>query len=242
MSKSAWALGLVLFASMTLVGCNGGGGRTHTQNWYNVYGQYCGSGQPQPGCNFYWDGTKIIDVEDPYFAGYYNLEFGAWSYYDSYGYLQIYVGWGWVSPTGILYDDWGNALNEEDGEKGKDVIADVAKKEQQVVETVGKKFAEEHALSNAAGINIAKTLHDWATLPKQKRARTDKDVADFTRRLYGVSVAEVTAALEKAKEGELKDAEALNEKVATHWGTSPETSKEVLKGWYGKYLDEYKVD
>jgi len=206
---------------------------TYQPAWYDVFGNVCGSGDPSPGCNFYADGTKIRDQQDPYYASnaYY---YGFYDYYDSFGYYSTYVGWAWVSPTGIVYDEYGHALNEAGSEgDSRDLIADAASAEQKKIEAAGKDFAARYALAEATGIRIAKTLTDWATLSKrQNRARTADDVADFSKRLFGVSLSTAQTALDSAKAGNKAPVEAMNAEVAQHWGTDPETSKKILKTWF----------
>lgn len=222
-------------------GGGGGGGGSHSdpylQPWYDVYGYRCGSGTPRPGCNFYWDGTKIKDVNDPYFYSSYNLDYGTWSFTDSYGYARNFTGWAWWSPDNILYDDLGHALNEEGQNEasGADAIAAAAKQEEEVVSAVGRDFAAKYALSDEAGLNIARTLKDWAVLAK-RRARTQADIAEFSKRLYGVSMESALAAFETAKAGDLSGVERVNGEIATYWGTGPETSREILKSWYKSEL------
>jgi hypothetical protein len=252
MIKSA-ALAAAVAMSFALVGCGGGGGggggytgggytpgpgggytTPIERAWYSVYGQRCGSGNPAPGCNFYADGSKISASADPsyYSSGHY-VEFATWYYTDSYGAARQFRGYAWLSgSTGILYDEYGFALNElEDGMSGKDLIGDVAAIEESVVQEVGRDFAAKHALSEEKGVEVARTLNAWATLGK-KKTRTEADLADFSKRLFGVSLDSAKAALEVAKTGDLSRLEALNKQVAERWGTSPETSKEILMGWY----------
>lgn len=215
----------------------GGGPDPYRQPWYDVYGYVCGYDTPRPGCNFYSDGYKIIDVEDPYFYSSYNLRYDYWQYTDSYGYTDYYYGWGWVSPNGILYDDWGYALNESGKERGRDMMSDMAAAETQLVEKAADSLADRFALSGETSLKVARTLNDWASLGK-KRGRTEKDVADFSQRLYGVSVEKAAAALISAKQGDLSGVESVNTEIAGHWNTDAETSKEILKTWYGKEMAE----
>lgn len=224
--------------ALSAAGCNGGGGGYYAPAWYNVYGGYCGS-TLGPGCNFYGDGYKITASEDPYWSTNY-FTFGFWTYYDSYGYYQSYTGYGWQSPDGIIYTDSGYALNNSEDRDSKDWIADVSDAESKVVSVVGEKFATKYALSADTGLHIARTLNDYATLTKKskKRARTEQDIADFSKRLYGVTAEKATAAIDDAKKGNPGTLENLNGEVATYWGTSPETSKAILKSWYKHQLSE----
>jgi hypothetical protein len=227
----------VAFLGLTGASCHTTTTVVYSQPWYDVYGNYCGNGMPRPGCNFYANGMKIYDLEDPYYGPYNDISYAQWVYTDSYGFHRTYFGWAWLSPTGILYDDYGRALNNDEEQGSRDLIADVAAQEREVVVNVGRDFAKKHALAESSGIHIARTLNDWATLAKkQQRARTDEDVADFSRRLYGVSVEKAKSALAAAKNGDRSGIETVNSDIAAYWGTSPETSSTILKGWYKDQL------
>ena len=215
-----------------------GGGTTtdpYVGSWYDVYGNYCGTGYPKPGCNFYADGYKISDSADPYYKTEYSLQYSSqWEYTDSYGYRAYYTGYAWLSPTGMLYDDYGRALNDlDDSSDSKDMVGEAAAQEQQAISASGKNLSDKFALAEDKGVDIARTLNDWAVLGKS-RARTDNDVNAFAKRLYGVDAAKAKTALAKAKGGDLGDLAQLNTVVAAYWGTSPETSATILKNWYTK--------
>jgi hypothetical protein len=242
MLNSLLGITALVAAAAVTSGCHVvGGGVVFSGGWYDVYGNYCG-GSPHPGCNFYGDGSKIMDYEDPYYGPGNNLYYGQWSFYDSYGYSASYVGWGWQSPNGVIYDEFGYALNEDGEQDSKDLIAEVAKKEVATVTNAGKAFAEKYSIDATAGVQIAKTLNDWATLSKKLgRARTQADVADFSKRLYGVSLEQTTVALEDAQKGETAGLEAVNSDIAKYWGTDAQTSRKILKNWYRDQLSDYNV-
>ncbi len=243
---------LTLFAAIltaiSLTACHGTSGGyssgsydPYQRAWYDVYGNRCISyGYPMAGCNFYANGSKIRSSSDPYY-GSMNLYYDFWSYTDSYGYYRTYVGYAWLSSSGILYDNYGNALNEMDGEGtlSADVIAQAAKQEKQIAIQVGKTFAQKYALAEETGIQIAKTLQDWAVLGRD-RARNESDVADISKRLYGVNLDQAKIAIIEASKGNKSPLEQINIDVAAHWGTSPETSKEILTTWYKEELNEIK--
>jgi hypothetical protein len=201
--------------------------------WYDVYGNYCGNGYPMSGCNFYSNGTKITMNQDPYYASGHTLINDFWTYTDSYGYRRSYTGFAWLSSTGILYDSMGNALNElEEDASSNDLITEAAGMEKASREAAGRLFSQKYALNEEKGLLISKTLQDWAKIGKD-RARTDEDVADFAKRLYGVDSAQAEKALAEAMiSRDAKAVESLNVDVAAHWGTTPEVSKEILKSWY----------
>jgi hypothetical protein len=243
-TRLAGLAGLMLM----LTGCYGtvttstnyGGNYYYRTGWYDVYGRYCSGGYPTAGCNFYANGAKIQAYDDPYYYGYNTMYYDYWTYTDSYGYYRSYWGYAWLSPTGILYDQFGYALNEQDTtEVSADVIAAAAKQEKEVAIRVGKDFAQRHALAEDKGILISQTLQDWAILARD-RVRTDADAEATARKLFGVNPAKANAMIEKAVQtASLKPLEDLNADIAAYWGTTPETSKEILKQWYSKELSVF---
>lgn len=253
MNLSVLKKGVLSFAALGLLttgiaGCGGGGsggGGYYSggvvifdpgyKAWYDVYGNACSTSAPRPGCNFYANGLKIIDIEDPYFYSGFYLSYDNFYFYDSYGFPSLYRGWAWESPNGIIYDDWGDALNNQDG-KGRDFEADVAKAEKNVVMKAAQHFQAKYELTADTSMKVARILHDWAKIGKD-RARTEKDIADFTQRLYGIDLNQVKNALAEVQKGEKKAFENLVDETATNWGTTPETMKEILKTWYGDQLD-----
>lgn len=237
MKKHFW-MGLALLGAIALSGCHSTTVVVvYEQPWYDVYGRHCGYGEPRPGCNFYSDGRKISAGHDPYYA-HRSYSYGLWGYYDSYGRYREFIGWGWQSPTGILYDSHGRALNEEQERQSRDVIADAAEDEARLVQAVGRSFAQQFALAESTGIRIAETLSQMATLPKRlNRARTQADIEAFTERLYGVNLSAAMEAAQRAQGGDLAALRAMNEQVAAHWGTQPETSEAILRNWYRSILE-----
>lgn len=232
--KKILLLAMTTVLVMTASGCRNE--PVYRQPWYDVYGYVCGYDTPQAGCNFYADGSKVFATEDPYYSDnnfVYDSEFGDWTYIDSYGYYVSYYGWAWLSPTGVLYDEYGYALNNNEEQSGRDLIADAAAKEEATVAKAGKAFAQKYALSEATGVSIARTLNQMATLPKRlNRARTQADLADFTKRLYGVDLERAMAATTAAQAGSADALRSMNADVAAHWGTQAETSEAILRGWY----------
>lgn len=222
-------------------GGSGGGGGTdpYYPAWYDVYGSVCSYDGPSAGCNYYSDGTQIVDVEDPYFGSSYLLEYFDWQYYDTYGYPTSYMGYAWLSPTGILYDEWGYALNEENEGHSKDILAEAAVKEEETIKKAGEKLTERFAgLTSDQGVSIARSLSNWATLSRdKKRHRTTEDMAQFGKQIFGVDIKEAEKALLNALQGQMDDVEFLNDQVAAHWNTTPETSKAIMMNWYKKQIE-----
>jgi len=234
---------LAIAASFGFSGCKHGTTTVVVQDpyytsWYDVYGNYCGNTNPMPGCNFYSGGNKIKDFQDPYYSQKY-LEYSSnWTYTDSYGYRQSYSGYAWLSSDGILFDDFGRALNDLGGDSDShDLLGEAAAMEETAISESGKSLAGRFALAEDRAIEIAKTLNDWAVLGKSK-ARTAAAIADYSNRIYGVSAAAAQAALASAEKGDMKAAKDLNRQVAAYWGTNPETSQAILSAWY---TDEAKA-
>lgn len=225
------AVGLALGLSA----CGGGGGGSvgviidpgYTA-WYDVYGRYCGS-QPGPGCNFYSNGYKIIDTEDPFFFGSYRLDLRTWIYTDSFGTTRSWVGWGWLSPSGILYNDWGDALNNTDSD-GRDFAGDVAQRQDDMVQTAADALKERYQLEASVALNIAHTLNDYALIGRD-RARTQEDLAVVARRLSNgaIGMGEVEAAVEDLMLGKTDKRDALYEQVGQVWNATPEMVREMLR-------------
>jgi len=226
-------------------GCNGGGSNNSgggvividpiVYAWYDVYGSGCATADqgPSPGCNYYAYGrdlVKIMNFEDPYFKTDYFPRYDTWTYYLN-GVLYQYSGWAWLSPNGVLYDDSGNALNKKKGSGGRDMVRDVAQAEAKIVEKAGQDVAAKYNLSVSRGIQIARTLNDWSKIGKQ-RAKTEKDFAEFSQKLYGVDYTRVQKAVLNALNGDKAEMKATVADAAKNWGTNEETMKQVLKNWY----------
>lgn len=235
MKNRLLVLGALGLLAASLSGCNDYYGPA----WYNVYGGYCGSGQPSPGCNYFSDGYKIVAGEDPYYSSS-TLSFGTWNYYDTYGNPASFYGWAWQSPTGIIYNQYGTALNETGDSEGRDLIANAADLERKTIEGAGKKFAKDYALNEATGIRIAETLNSWATLGKS-RSRSEQDVADYSKRLYGIGVDQAKSAIDRARKGDQQGLEDAAEDISQSWDTKASNVRRILKDWYKDQLSEVNV-
>lgn len=233
MFKNRWQLwSLMAFASLGLAACNGGGGGGGgggsyiTQAWYNVYGYYCG-GTLRPGCDFYANGDKVTYWDSPLYAP---LEYGTWYYTDVFGYSQVYVGWGRQTSDGILYDDTGRALNSNE-KHGRDSVTNAAAAEKAAINGAAQALSAKYGLDVNVARNIAGALNDWAVLGKSRK-RTEADVAAFSKRLSGLDINEVTAAMEAAGKGDNSALDQAIDKAAQNWSTSPDTMKQILQDWF----------
>jgi hypothetical protein len=237
MMKLGKLFGLVAMVATMGAGlsaCNGGGGGSISVTtggsaistaWYNVYGQYCGS--LGPGCDFYWNGDQIIYGEDPYYA---SLVYGTYYYYDVYGYYSTYTGWARQSASGIIYDEFGYALNSKE-KHGRDVVTNAAAAQKAAVNGAAQMLQAKYGLNADVARNIATSLNDWALIGKSRK-RTEADVAAFSKRLAGLDIGEVNAALEAAAKGDTGAVDQTIEKAAAAWSTNPDTMKQILTDWF----------
>lgn len=228
--------------ALSFAGCGGGGGGTIAEVWYNVFGANCG-GTPKPGCNFYVNGDKIkLD-----YYGYYEQVWNpatekyddvwtlpALTYYSNYNVAGFgnYTGWGYLAPSGIFFTDFGTALNSKE-KRGRDVITNAAAAEKMAIQKAASSLQARYGLSKDSSTNIAVTLNEWAVIGKTRK-RTEADVAAFTKRLTGLKIEELNAALNAAKKGDTATADQAISRAAAHWSTSPDTMKAIVKDWFQK--------
>lgn len=231
---------IILSLAAVFTACNDGdvyysGGSTYYpggdpgySGWYNVYGSACGT--LAPGCNYWSDGLKIIDLEDPY----YNSPYAWDSYYDYY-----YAQYVWLSPSGLVFDAWGNCLNRAGMRNlNRDLITVVSDEEEKTIQTAASNFAEKYSLSAETSLKVARSFNDWAKLGFKRgmKGRTASDVADFTKRLYGVDIKKVSSAILSASTGDNAEMNSTINEVASNWNTSPETMREILQDFHGSQL------
>ncbi len=200
-----------------LTACGGGGGSTqgsyYYSGWDSTYDDSCDYGGP--GCEYYYD-------DGSYDSGYYDSEDSSGGYYDEYGQ--------WVDPT--------YTYSRKNPSEGRNVVGDVAALTLKVVKSAGQKLAAKYGLSSETGYNIARLYNTWAVIGKD-RSRTEKDVKDFTRRLYGIDANKIKISLEAAQKGEMSLLEENLEEVADNWGTTPEMVKAMQKEWFAPQLKNY---
>lgn len=229
---------ILVLAGFTAAAASSCAPHTAGRAWYDVYGHLCTG--PKPGCNFYDNGgvlDKINLQQDPYYDDYYTgMQWDIWSYHDSFGNPRTYVGFAWESPNGIIYDSFGSALNSAgESEVSPDVIADVAAAEAVTVAEAGHIFAERHALAETAGQRIAATLNTWAKIG-ENRSRTEGDLDYISKQILGFNLNQMKKAWNKYQAGDSADLSKMNVDVAKYWGTTPETSREILQKWAGQSL------
>lgn len=253
----AGLLACTTVAALVLAGCNGGGGSgggggysdPYWHAWYNVNGYLCiSAGYPQPGCNFYWDGStyrKIQESGDPYYYDYYSPQFFHDKYYeDSWGNPRWYTGYGWESPNGILYDEWGYALNNTGRTRGRDLTADIIEQKEAKYAEAAQALSERYSnngqvLSEETSLHIVRTLGEYAEIGRS-RTRTAQDMADFSKRLFGIEAGQVANAIALAQKGDMSGINQVKDQVSTFWGTNPEVTEAVARDWFASQIEEFE--
>jgi hypothetical protein len=119
----------------------------------------------------------------------------------------------------------------------KDIITQAALTEQAVLEAQGKHYASQFALSYEQGYKIALQIHHLETLS----TRTDQDVADFARHLYGVDPRDVISAAGKAQAGDPAELNRLADKAAANFGTTPDNMKRIVRALHGQLLESQGI-
>jgi hypothetical protein len=122
-----------------------------------------------------------------------------------------------------------------DGEEivSRDMITNAALAEEAVLEAQARHYAEHFALSEEQGFKIARALRDFQAL----ETRTDADLAEFAKRLYGVSPRKIIAAMGKAQAGDNRELNQLTIEAAGNFKTKPENMKRIVKSLHGKILE-----
>ncbi len=242
----AMALGLA-----TLLGCNNDDGTSNPllSGWYDVYGNQCATGgNPSPGCNYYkkqnGESWKIHFRSDPFYTETCSTDdFGSTSCYDTVEYLHrnieyvvngvthSYSGQVWISPTGIIYDWLGNALNAPVSGRGRDIVGDVATQENEIVSKAAYEFSMRHGIALEKATQIARNLNNYAKIG-MTRSRTEDDMREFTEKLYGISYDQAKSAALEAQDGNLEKLNELIAEAAKNWGIGEEHMREIARSWY----------
>lgn len=198
-----------------------------------------GTGIPLPGCNYFADGYKIVDTEDPAFYSSWNLTFNTWVYTDVYGNPgQLFIGWGWVSPTtGILYDEFGYAVNSKE-KQGRDSQTAKAAGAKDISRKAGVAFAEKWGLEEQAGIAMADDLRKWAEWSKTRK-RDEAALNSFTTEFTGSSNNEIKGMIDSYLKGDSSPVMTGIDNVAAHRHiANPDTVAAIIKDWYKEYIPQ----
>lgn len=146
--------------------------------------------------------------------------------------------------TDCYYDYWGYYVCDTyyyngDGtsETSRDMITDLAQAEEQMLANQGKHFASKFSLSEEQGLKLAKSINDFNAI----KDRSEKDVADFAERLYGVNPSKIVAAAGKAQAGNNAEMNELVAEAAKNFNTTSDNMKSIVKSLHGKLLEQQGI-
>jgi hypothetical protein len=142
------------------------------------------------------------------------------------------------------YDVFGNYscttyYNNGDGttDTGRDMITNIAQAEKEQLDNQAKHYAEKFSLSVDQGMKIAKTINDFNAVQN----RSDADIADFAKRLYGVDPKVIVSAVGKAQAGDNGPLSVVVEEAAKNFDTNSENMKNIVKTLHGKLLEQQGI-
>jgi hypothetical protein len=152
-----------------------------------------------------------------------------------YNCYPVYDYWGYY-----LYDDCYWEYYNQDGSIAKelDLTAEVADKEQLILEKTAEQYAEKFNLSADQGMKIAKNVIDFSALED----RSEADIADFAEKLYGVNPSEIISAVSSAQVGNNAELESVVEKAAESFNTDAANMKAIVKELHGKALEDNGIE
>jgi hypothetical protein len=146
--------------------------------------------------------------------------------------------YGSYSPCG--YDPYyGYYCMSEDGTAyvSKDVTTTIAQDESAKLEVAARHFSREFQLSDDQGMKIAKTVHDYNAL----KTRSDRDVADFARRLYGIEPNRIVKAVGQAQMGNSAALDEVVTEAAKNFNTTQDNMRRIVKSLHGKLIQEQGI-
>jgi hypothetical protein len=120
----------------------------------------------------------------------------------------------------------------------KDIVTDIATSDEETISKNGTDFARKFSLSESQGIKVIRTLHDFAAL----QSRSDQDLADFAKRLYGVDPARILSASQNAQLGDPTELDAVVSEAARGFDTTPENMKAIVKTLHGRMLEQNGIE
>lgn len=146
--------------------------------------------------------------------------------------------------TYCYYDYWGYYICEYnyyngDGttDEGKDIVANVSNAEEAALFSAARHYSSKFSLSEEQGMKVARTIRDFSSVQN----RTEQDIADFARRLYGVDPTRVASAVAKAQAGNSTEFSAVVSEAAANFETTPENMKSIIKTLHGKALADQGI-
>ncbi len=132
----------------------------------------------------------------------------------------------------------GREYSYDSTQHSRDILGSIAEDEESRLAEDAARIAERFALSEEQGLRIARITSDYQNLQN----RSDRDLADFSQRLYGVDPREIADAVAQAQLGNRQEMNNLVDRAALHFGTDPETMKGIARELHGRALQDMGVD
>jgi hypothetical protein len=162
---------------------------------------------------------------------------GGYYYQPSYHYncYSIYDYWGYY-----MYDECYWEYYNADGsvKKELDMTAEVADKEQVILDKTAEKYAEKFGLSYDNAFKVAKQAADLSKI----EARSAADLADFAQKLYGVSPDKIISAVAKAQVGQNEALDAVIDEAAQNFNADRDNMKDMIKFLHGNALSDSGIE
>lgn len=114
----------------------------------------------------------------------------------------------------------------------RDMITDASLAEDAKLSAQAKHYATQFSLSAEQGLKIARQLHHFESL----KSRSDADIAEFAKRLYGINPRSIIAAVGRAQAGDISELDKLTELAAKNFSTSPQNMKRIVRSLHGELL------
>lgn len=124
------------------------------------------------------------------------------------------------------------------GGTDRDLITTVSANQNANITKTADLLAKKYSLSATTSLNVAHSLIDWNKLSN----RTEADLADFSKRLYGIDIKKVNSALVLSAQGNNSELDQTIAEAAVNWGTTPENMKNIIKDFHGNELREMGVE
>ncbi len=144
----------------------------------------------------------------------------------------------WETPAQQAYVcDFHAASEDGTIETSRDILTQIAEAEQKALNQDARYYASKFNLTEKRGMKLAKTIRDFHAI----QSRSDRDVADFAERLYGVNPSKIATAVGLAQVGENEELNSLVAEAAQNFETTPATMKQIIQTLHGKALEQQGI-
>ena len=147
-----------------------------------------------------------------------------------------------LSPDGVLYDVYGNALNfvgSEQASGSRDVLTSAAQKQAASINVLSQGLQAKYNLDSAASLNMAKMIASDIKRPAG-RGYAPGELNAMSAKMYGVQIDDMKNVVKLAQAGHIIDAQAAAQNLISTAAavnrTTPENMRHMLNDFYGDLL------